>query len=127
LTRADWERRVIRKSRGKRGEQVFTETHCRIVPGAPGMSEDTYRMGIVILALLEGRDQAYVPQTAVWDEYQAQARQHGWPRFPGDERLVSGWINRRGVAKATIGGKRGRGGWAGVPSYYLHPGLAQWH
>jgi hypothetical protein len=122
LTRHDWERKVVRKARGRRGQQVVTETHCRVIPGAPVVDEEAERLGTLVLTLLDGEDHSIIPRDTVWPAYLKLVRQHGWDQVE-DRKRVNRWLSSRGAVKMTEGGKRGPHGWPGVPSLYIHTGM----
>lgn len=122
LTRAGWQRQVIRKRRGPLGDQrVVSLVTVRIAPGSVPIHEEDDRMVTVLRALLQESDRAednYIPQDRIWGRYQELGRQKGW-RWSMSRSQVTRWLNDHGFPAAVYGGVRGPHGRRGKPSRYV--------
>jgi hypothetical protein len=125
LTRAGWTREVVRKTRGPRGHQKFRDTTCRVVPGAALVYEIDDRMAVTLRYMLDGRDQAFLPEESIWTAYREMAHKHDWDWSERSVQITQ-WLNRRGFELMPDGGKKGPrqyGGRKGIMSRYVTKGM----
>lgn len=94
LKRAGWTKKIIRKGRGPRGKQKFTETHCWAVPGAMPVDLETERMAIVLRELGDGFHGHY----RIVDLYSRKTRELGWT-WALDDTGIARWLGRNGFVR----------------------------
>lgn len=103
LSRAGWDHKLIRKSRGPRGRQRQTGSWAWVVPGRAGLppiTEEDDRMCVTLRVALGGRADAFLTEDLIWDTYQAQLRRHGW-RGPMNRHCAARWLTDKGFVRST--------------------------
>jgi len=109
LTRANWERKVVRVRRGPRGAQKLKETPVRILPSSRTLpiSIEDRRMAQTLRDLLDGGQHNYLTREDIWTRYVGLGREQGWSWSMGKSQ-VSQWLNENGFPLARLKGGPGR-------------------
>jgi hypothetical protein len=95
------------------------------VPGAAKVYEIDDRVATTLRFMLDGRDDAFLPETQIWEAHRDMARRFGW-RWSESRTQVTQWLNRRGFELMPDGGKKGPrqyGGRKGIMSRYVTKGM----
>jgi hypothetical protein len=119
LGRAGWERTLVRKSRGPRGNQTYTADTARIVPGGVALvNNPDEQMTTALRDLLDGHNTAFILSESIPKAYLDACHRLGQtPALSAAQ--VTKWLNRNGFVEGISGGKRGRGGYPGTAKRFV--------
>jgi hypothetical protein len=119
LGRAGWERLLVRKSRGRRGQQTYSADSAWVVPGGPRIPIPAEQLCETLREVLGDREGGEILLSFIQSTYDRLSRARRW-REPMNLGEIKTWLDDNGFPHLMIGGKRGRNGWPGLPGRYVH-------